>query len=344
MTSKERVRAVFEGRQPDRLPICPVFNGDYVIKAAGLPREKWDAWDLMSNAEIMSVFGGCHRRHPEIDLIVCTTGSSRTPAPPRPHISKVSAPLDIPKLLPAPQTVNEVLASGIYDYLPGMVSQYGQETFLAFVTVMPLATTVNIFGGYEDGLVAMLTQRAAFEQTYLRLCENLIPRMRAAASLGMEAVWFTQFWAGCDTISPELYRELVLPGEKMLFEEARRLGLKTFFWFLGDLARILPDIMQNKPGILILEPGRKGYTVDLGQIRAIAGPAAVLSAFPDETAMRSNDHAAISAGLRAQLAQGGSGPMIITTPILMADVACETVDFLIEEVKRIPAGSAAFGT
>ena len=39
--------------------------------------------------------------------------------------------------------------------------------------------------------------------------------------------------------------------------------------------------------------------------------------------------------IRGQRQKAGNGPLAMTTPILKADTACETVDFYIREVRRL---------
>jgi hypothetical protein len=247
MTSKERLLALMSGRAVDRAPVFAIYDGEYGLRAAGYPRDKWQSWDELPDAEVGAVLGRIHDRHPRSDLIVCTTGNGRHPVARLPHISATGDPAALPRRLGELPTAADVHRWGIYDYFGDVARAHGQRLTLASVIVVPLANTINAFGGYEDGLVAMITHREAFRELYLWACRAMIPRLEVARALGMHAVWITQFYAGLDTISPAAYRELIQPGEELIFEGARRLGLKTFFWFLyqgvtgrGQLCRVGP--------------------------------------------------------------------------------------------------------
>jgi hypothetical protein len=195
---------------------------------------------------------------------------------------------------------------------------------------------VDLFGGYEAGLMALAGRFETFREVYLALCRRQVPFLEAAASTGMPAVWITQYYAGCDTISPKAYREVALQGERLIFDAARRLGLKTMYWFLGDLLPILPDILTLEPDALVLEPGRKSYRVDVGSVRQAAGPGLSICGCPDEQDMAFGRREGLSASVGEFVRAANDGPVAVTTPILKADTHEATVDFLIRECRKHP--------
>ena len=218
--------------------------------------------------------------------------------------------------------------------MPKILNRIGQETLLAFTINVPFAYTVELFGGYEQGMLALADRADAFRAVYLALCRRQVSFLEAGASTGMPAVWITQYYAGCDTISPAMYRAISLPGERLIFNAARRLGLKTMYWFLGDLIPILPDILSLRPDALVLEPGRKGYQVDVDSVRRAAGPRLSICGCPDEQDMVLGRLCGIQNSVQTLLRAAADGPVAVTTPILKADTDETTVDFLIEHCRR----------
>ena len=334
MNGRELMSRFLEGENVDRLPVCPMFDRDYMMKAAGIPERPWGE---LENPERLAVIEGCYRRHPGVDFVFCPSGtvdrSLYGPAG-RNFDPTGEDPDGLAGQIGEPPSVSQVLGTGIYEYLPGLVDRLGQDALPAFTINVPFAHTVELFGAYEQGLVALAARPDAFKVVYLALCRRQVSFMEAAAGTGMPAVWITQYYAGCDTISPSTYREVALPGERLLFDAAQRLGLKTMYWFLGDLLPILPDILTLRPDALVLEPGRKGYLVDVDSVRKVAGPGLNICGCPDEQDVAFGRLEGISASVRAFVKAATDGPMAVTTPILKADTDEATVDFLIEACGR----------
>ena len=323
-----------DGENGERLPVCPMFDRDYMMKAAGIPERPWGE---LENPERLAVIEGCYRRHPDVDFVFCPSGTvDRALYGPagRTFDPTGKDPDGLAREIGDPPSVAEVLGTGIYEYMSGLVDRLGQDVLPAFTINVPFAHTVDLFGGYEQGLMALAARPDAFKAVYLALCRRQVSFMEAAAGTGMPAVWITQYYAGCDTISPSTYREIALPGERLLFESAQRLGLKTMFWFLGDLVPILPDITTLRPDALVLEPGRKGYEVDVGSVRQVAGPELGVCGCPDEQDMAFGRLGGITASVQAFVKAAADGPMAVTTPILKADTDETTVDSLIEACRR----------
>jgi len=344
MNSRERMLAALNGNAVDGIALCPNFDRDYMMKAAGYaglrPSGETDSdglWTSLPNEDRRRIVRGYYDRHPDIDLVFCPTGRSARPEITWPEFLEGGSLDTLLERIPEPPSVQDILDAELYAYHAELLSAIGKQTLLSSTINIPLATVMDLFGGFQDGLVALMTQPDLFKQIYMKLCHWLLPRLETAASVGLEAVWITQYYAGMDTISPELYRNIVLPGEQLFFEKARDVGLKTLFWFLGDLQPIVPDIMQNRPDALVLEPGRKGYAVEIGAIRAAAGADICLCGCPDELAMTEGNLDRIRQDITDQVDRNGEGPLAITTPILKADTALETVDFLIKTVRSLQA-------
>lgn len=333
--------AALEGRPVDRLPVCPQFDRDYMIKAAGYPEvrpvggvDSDGVWDTLDNEARGRVVAGCFARHPDVDFVFCPTG--RVPAAVAPQVVPQASAAALAGLIPDPPGTPAFIDAGLYRYHEPLLAGIGREVLLGFTVNVPLGAVFDLCGGFQEGLMAMAVEPEAFGRAYLKMCAWILPRLRAGAAAGHAAVWVTQYYAGADTISPAMYRTIVQPGEQLIFDEARRLGLKTMFWFLGDLQPLVPDIMRGRPDALVLEPGRKGYAVDIGAVRAAAGGGVCLCLCPDEPAFKNGDTGRIAADIHARHRAGRGGPLAVTCPILKADTESATVDAFIRAAQGVP--------
>ncbi len=334
MNGRERMQRFLDGENVERLPVCPLFDRDYMLKAAGFPDRPWE--DL-GNPDRLAVVEGCYRRHPTVDFLFCPSGQiDRSLYGPtvRAFDPSVVDPDGVASQVSDPPSMAAVLESGTYDYMPDILDGLGQEVLPAFTINIPFAHTIDLFGGYEQGLMALASRPDAFRAVYLALCRRQVSFLEAATSTGMPAVWITQYYAGCDTISPVKYREVALPGERLIFEAGRRLGLKMMYWFLGDLLPVLPDILSLKPDALVLEPGRKGYQVGVDPVRQVAGPELSICGCPDEQDMAFGRRDGVTRSIKGFARAALDGPVAVTTPILKADTDEGTVDHLLETCRQ----------
>jgi len=137
-------------------------------------------------------------------------------------------------------------------------------------------------------------------------------------------------------ISPKHWRELVLPGHRILTAEAQRFGLKVLLWFLGDCMPLLDDIVGLGVDALVVEQPRRGYSSDPGEIRRRVGHRLCVYGWSPELAMIKGDREAITRTVETHIrAAGLDGAFVMGSTYLTNEVSCETVDFFCNEVVRL---------
>lgn len=256
------------------------------------------------------------------------------------HPRPIESEADIVEALGPTPPVSYWIEDGWFATIQHLLPRYGEERFLAFTLNNIFAQAVDLFGGYEEGLVAMASNPRLFHRALEAITAQKLSRLRAGASLGAPGVWLISYYAGADTISPRSFEEFVLPYKREVVREAQRLGLKVWIWFLGDVMPMLPHVVAIGPDGLFPEQGRKGYEVDMAEVRRRVGDRMCLIGFNSEADLIAGRRAALTRGIAEQIeGAGGDGAFIMGTTILNAEVDPEHLDFYLattREVGRYP--------
>jgi uroporphyrinogen decarboxylase len=145
-----------------------------------------------------------------------------------------------------------------------------------------------------------------------------------------------EYMAGADIISPAMYCEFVFPYEQAVVREARRLGLKVYLWYLGHVMPLLPDIGRLEVDALFPEQGRKGYEVDIVEMRRQLGDRICLIGFNDERDLIGGHREPLAREIERQIQGAGRhGAFIMGTTIVTEDTPLDHVETYIEAVHRL---------
>ena len=243
---------------------------------------------------------------------------------------------DILELLgPAPRPEFWIEDGFLYN-LEYLLPRYGQTHFLMFPLNTMFADVLDLFGGYEEGLVALHTKRELFHKAMEAMVDWKVSRLRAGALLQAPGAWMIEYSAGADTISPKAYREFVFPYEQKVVQEAHRLGMKVYLWFLGNVMPIASDIGMLGVEALFPEQGRKGYQVDIVELRHLLGEKICLIGFNNEEDLIKGNREALSREIERQIQGAGrNGAFIMGNTIVTEEVPPEHMDYYIQTVERL---------
>lgn len=362
---------VLEGGKADRIPVALVTDSDYQCQAAGCDHREFRHGTNQERAEIQRRFW---LRHQDNDCLLCWSGLSRrrarqhkltregngyfltdattgekseveawqTAANPHrgPSSSGNATPItceqDIPTVMGPRPTAQQLLDAGVCDTLEALTDTLGDRAFLAFPAHGVFPGTVDYLGGFERAMEAVVAQPRLVAAVVEEIAWRCVARIQAAATFGPDAIWQSAYLEGADLISPAAWRELVLPGHRIMVREAKRLGLKVLFWFLGDCMPLLEDIVQLGVDALVVEQPRRGYSSDPGEIRRVVGQRLCVYGWSPELPMINGDKAAIARAVESQIrAAGLDGGFVMGSTYLTNEVACETVDYFASEVARL---------
>ena len=243
---------------------------------------------------------------------------------------------DILELLGPAPPVEYWIDDGFLSTLEYLLPRYGDTHFLMFPLNTMFAEALDLFGGFQEGLVALYTKRKLFHRVLEAVVEWKLSRLRAGAMLGAPGMWMIEYAAGADVISPDTYREFVLPYEQAVLQEAHRLGLKVYLWYLGDIMPLLPHITELELDALFPEQGRKGYDVDIVEIRRQLGDEICLIGFNNERDLIAGNRDALAQEMERQIQGAGQdGAFIMGTTIVTEEVPLDHMDDYIETLHRL---------
>ncbi|MFH0963168.1 MAG: uroporphyrinogen decarboxylase family protein [Planctomycetota bacterium] len=364
ISAKERVRAAIGAAGPDRVPIAVSADWAYVAKAAGMSIEEFIFGDNRVRAHAtIRMF----RRHAGIDILLCPVGVSEAfarshrlrregdrvlvtdentgetlPIAERYEMERsksassanvadrpISTRADIEEALGPLPTTEEVLARGIHDPESIIARELGDEAFLVRRAGHPTERLVYHLGGFNRTMEMIATNSDLVAEVFVRIAaQKAIENISTASDNGVDGVRITASMEGADMISPHHWRQIMLPGYRIMVERARAAGLSVLMWFLGDCMPLLRDLVELGIDGLWIEQPRRGSAADLREIRRTVGDAFCITGWTNDLEMIHDDRPAIARRVRDQIRHAGArGALIMSTSHLADDVSCETVDF-----------------
>jgi uroporphyrinogen decarboxylase len=317
MKPRERVLAALEHREPDRVPLFEVW---------------------IDNEELVAQVGDgdLQKTHVELGLDCVEIPSQMPPGSNawRDGVDEwgrvwqkgwyaggvVETEADLKEYSPPPDYVPQHFAprrtAEVMERYPDHCLIYGSH-------VAPF-TAAYLAMGMERFFLA-LHQRPDFVRKLLvNRTEYCIAMFRQATSLGAEVIVLGEDAAhsGGPMISPEMWREFVLPLHKRIVEEVQA----PVIWHSdGDITRLLPMAVEaGFAGIHSLEPDSG---VDLGQLKRDFGQELVLVGNVDASVLCQEDLEAVREEVRRCLRQGapGGGYMFSTCSSIFKGMNLEAV-------------------
>jgi hypothetical protein len=164
-----------------------------------------------------------------------------------------------------------LLEDGVLDLAREMVGIFGQEKFVYGRVGIPYGALFGDFGDIAGAMIALKKE----PERCKRIIEGAIPQrleeIRAWAEVGVHGLWLGQWLCSNDMISEADYLNFVYPYDKIIVDAVHAAGLKSIFHFCGDIIPRLKHIKRMGPVIFGAEESKKGFEVDVGQVRAGLG-------------------------------------------------------------------------
>ncbi len=139
-----------------------------------------------------------------------------------------SADLFHPGILETFRSMNEKVKEN-YAVVVGLTGTFSQVAFLY---------------GISEILMALLDQPDAVRETLARRHKIAVQQAREICATGPRFIWIGEGLGSGSLISPNQYREFVLPYEQDLAEEIRKAGVLSILHICGNVTSALPDIAR----------------------------------------------------------------------------------------------------
>jgi MtaA/CmuA family methyltransferase len=266
MTGKERVQAALEGKWTDRRPVM-LHNFMMAAREKGLSMkefgenpqsaasayihaaEKYDIDGLLIDVSTAILAGslGVPVDYPEDE-------------PARTHGTLISS-LDEIQDLPPVDVASDRRIQHWLETTRIVKEYFGEEKYIRGNCDQAPFSLASMIRGSQELMTDLLMEPDKVHQLLEYATEAGIQFIRLMAGTGAHMVSNGDSVAGPEMIQPEFYREFAFPYEKILVDEAHRLGLTYTLHICGDTELILEDMVQTGADALELD-----YLTDIQKI------------------------------------------------------------------------------
>jgi len=235
--------------------------------------------------------------------------------------------------IPVPES-RDIEEAGHLELARRLLAEVGETYALCWLTGSPY-TAGYAHLGFQGLMLAMREQPEVLLAIAEAQLEVLLAWATAVRNAGVQVVFVEEWACGADLISPEHYRTFAWPFERELCRELRRLGFRTVFYFCGAIDDRLAELSGLEADALAFEESKKGWRVDIGEVRGTAGPERCLFGNLDVVRVRDGDREALRRDVRRQIDAAGSKAFVtsIGSPLTL-DTPPHKVDWLIEAARE----------
>jgi uroporphyrinogen decarboxylase len=273
MTSRERVIAALERKEPDRVPLFEPIIDPKVIDGAlpggayeelsdklgddciGLNRSSWDK----SKMDFIDREKGLFR---DRWGVIRALGNEASPYPVEPALKQYEDLKDWSPPDPADPTV--------YGHLPELVAKYKGKKAIVFMGRDAFFNPAHV-RGVENFLMDMILN-PRFVHELIDIClEYDLEVVRRAVAMGVDVIVFGDDYADKNTsfMSPQHFREFIFPRLKRAIANAHEAGAYVIKHTDGNIWSIIDQIVEAGPdGLNPLEPVAG---MDLGKVKQMYG-------------------------------------------------------------------------
>jgi uroporphyrinogen-III decarboxylase len=158
-----------------------------------------------------------------------------------------------------------MLQSGRFDYAATVIKAFGTTHFVFASIGAPFWGLYSYFGFYE--MMTNLVERPELVELLLeRLTLHHLEYLKAYAAVGIDGVWIEDCYSSADLISLNQFRRFAAPYVKRLIDAIHNLGMKSIYYFCGDVSDRLEDLVAMQPTCLSLEESKKGFVIDIASV------------------------------------------------------------------------------
>jgi hypothetical protein len=183
-----------------------------------------------------------------------------------------------------------------------LIAGFGQEYCPIYYMGTPACRCYGLWG-FEAMMVNMATEKELVFYACQKLLEASVREVRTAALLGAQVIWVEEYFT--DIISPDMFIAYGVSYTSQLFAAIKALGMKSIYYFTGNPAGKMEQILSTGADALAFEESKKGFVLDIEEIaEEIDGRCALLGNLDSVGILQNGDHAAISDEVKRQLSAG----------------------------------------
>lgn len=228
-----------------------------------------------------------------------------------------------------PPTLSEALAAGWSEHPRRAVERWGGEYLLHGSMGAPWWAAYSRlgFGALMD---VMRSDPALLDAVISNNLAHMRVRAEVYAEAGVECVFIEECLSSSDLISEADYLRFSFPSTRELLEHARGLGLRTVYYYCGAIEDRLKHLAALPADALAFEESKKGFEIDLAEVRDVVGPDRPLLGNIDAVFVRDADRCGLRRAVETQFDR--AGPLLATSAgsPLTPDTDVRKLDLMVE--------------
>jgi len=232
-----------------------------------------------------------------------------------------------------PRTPAAILASGAYSLVEALREEVGETHALHWSVSAPYPAAYNQLG-FSGLMIAMRERPDIVTAIAERSLANNVAHATAARNAGLDVVFLEEWACSGDLISPADYLRFAWPFERDLCSELRRLGFRSVFYFCGPLQDRLTKLRELEADALAFEESKKGWVIDIGEVRRQVGPERCLFGNLDAVKLRDLPAQPLRAEVWRQIEAGGPQALVTSngSPVTL-DTRPARVDIMMQAAR-----------
>ncbi|MEA3400004.1 MAG: uroporphyrinogen decarboxylase family protein [Armatimonadota bacterium] len=227
--------------------------------------------------------------------------------------------------------------SGTLELPRRAVERWGDE-YLVYGSVGAAYWSAYSALGFAGLMETMRSGPELLAEIIANRTRTLCGRLDLLAEAGVECIFTEECLSSSDLISEEDYLRFSLPAARELLQHARDLGLRTVYYCCGGVEDRLEHLAELPADVLAFEESKKGFEIDLGQVRRAIGDDRSLLGNIDATLLRDGSEETIRRAVRAQF--DAAGPLLATS--LGSPVTLDTepwrIDAMVAATEQVQRG------
>ncbi len=196
-----------------------------------------------------------------------------------------------------------------FDHLRLLADRYGEELFIILETEGPVHDLLDEDGilGFNTGMLLVADNPAGLAYLLEGMYSRQLMYVQAVKEHGAHGYAHSVSYFGADLVSPETYRQLLFPLERDFYREVRRLGLVPIMNFWGNVTPVADQVRETGAQGLLIDESRKGYVLEVGEIKAILGERmALFGNVSSETTLLHGGVEEVRREVRSQIERAGA--------------------------------------
>lgn len=178
--------------------------------------------------------------------------------------SRVNSVDDIEKLVcivPAEYGIQ----NGSLDYASAVITEFGEEYFI-FASIGAPFWALHSYLGFYGMMTNLIEKPNLVERLLARITTASLETLKAYAQMGIHGVWVEDCYSSADLISVEHFRRFAAPHVKRQIDTINALGMKSIYYFCGDVSDRLEDLVAMQPTCISLEESKKNFVIEIEEI------------------------------------------------------------------------------